>query len=519
MQPINTTRASQSSSESGKLPYGQRLEDVAAERLADMEKDSPVPAEELQLDRYGLPLVPQPSRFKDDPLNWPPWLKWAVLIQVSFMAFLGPFNAAVVNPSLVLLGQAFHEPTNIVVYNTTIAIITGGLASFIWAPLTNVYGRRPITILSQLCAILGNIGSARSTTFSALLGARAVTGIGMAGMMSVGTACVNDMFFMHERGEKTGVYTIFVTNGGHIAFLGGGFLAQKAGWAWDFYLPAVITSCSMIFAIFLFPETLFSRHPQFLSDRKMERTYRDMLFNLKGNLVPQRRLQAQDFLTSFYMLKYPSISLCFWYYTWSWTFVNILPAISMAKLYTDVYHLKSGIIGLCIGVPLTIGSLLGELSAGRLSDYIMSRLAKRRNDVRKPEHRLYLTPLGAAFMPAGMIVFGICVQKHAMFVVPLVGLAISAFGLQITSTCLYSYVSDCYKPQTPESAVLMNLGRGLSFVIGFFGLPYAERVGYHWGWTTFALILLVFYIPVLMLMRYGEMWRKSLGPPEFHQYI
>lgn len=35
--------------------------------------------------------------------------------------------------------------------------------------------------------------------------------------MSVGTACVSDMFFLHERGEKTGVYTIFVTNGAHIA--------------------------------------------------------------------------------------------------------------------------------------------------------------------------------------------------------------------------------------------------------------------------------------------------------------
>lgn len=44
------------------------------------------------------------------------------------MAFLGPFNAAVVNPSLVLLGEAFDRPTNIVTYSTTIAIITGGLA-------------------------------------------------------------------------------------------------------------------------------------------------------------------------------------------------------------------------------------------------------------------------------------------------------------------------------------------------------------------------------------------------------
>jgi len=89
----------------------------------------------------------------------------------------------------------------------------------------------------------------------------------------------------------------------------------------------------------------------------------------------------------------------------------------------------------------------------------------------------------------------------------------------MASTCLYAYVSDCYKPQTPESAVLMNLSRGLSFVIGFFGLPFANKIGYDWAWTTFALILLIFWIPILGLMIWGDQWRERLGPPKFHQYI
>lgn len=135
------------------------------------------------------------------------------------MAFLGPFNAAVPNPSLVLLGKAFHRDTEIIAYSTTTAIIVGGVSPFIFTPLTNVYGRRPITLLAQIFAIFGQIGAAKSTTFSALLGARAVNGIGMGGMMSVGTTCLNDMFFMHERGEKSGVYTIFVTNGAHLAVI------------------------------------------------------------------------------------------------------------------------------------------------------------------------------------------------------------------------------------------------------------------------------------------------------------
>lgn len=44
------------------------------------------------------------------------------------MAFLGPFNSGVANPSLVLLGETFHQTTTQISYTTTIAIIMGGVA-------------------------------------------------------------------------------------------------------------------------------------------------------------------------------------------------------------------------------------------------------------------------------------------------------------------------------------------------------------------------------------------------------
>jgi MFS family permease len=135
------------------------------------------------------------------------------------MAFLGPYNAGLINPSLVLLSKAMHRDSKTAAYSTTTAIILGGVSPFIFTPLMHHYGRRPITLLTILMTILGGIGSASSKDFSALLGTRALCGAGFGGMMSVGTASVNDMFFLHERGEKTGVYAIFVTNGAHVAAL------------------------------------------------------------------------------------------------------------------------------------------------------------------------------------------------------------------------------------------------------------------------------------------------------------
>lgn len=244
-----------------------------------------------------------------------------------------------------------------------------------------------------------------------------------------------------------------------------------------------------------------------------------MLWDFKGNMIPGRRLHASDFLQSFKMLKYPSILFPFWYYTWGWTFINVLPAVTLATIYTHFFSLKPGPIGACLGLSLMIGSILGEFFAGKASDMLLSHLARSHAGTRKPEYRLYLSTLSALFMPAGLLIFGSTVSSQPSYLIPLIGLGTGVFGLQIASTTLYAYVSDCYKPQTAESGVLFNLGRGLSFVVGYFALPFAGKVGYFWAWFTFAAVLFVSFFPIAALMVWGERWRRRMGEPGFHRYL
>jgi hypothetical protein len=70
---------------------------LATENIPSLHKEDASPVD-AKLDKHGLALIPQPSSDPSDPLNFPQWLKIAILLQVSFMAGLGPFNQAVVNP-------------------------------------------------------------------------------------------------------------------------------------------------------------------------------------------------------------------------------------------------------------------------------------------------------------------------------------------------------------------------------------------------------------------------------------
>jgi hypothetical protein len=60
----------------------------------------------LKLDKHGFPLVPQPSDHNMDPLNWSPWLKMAVLAQISAISFLSLLAASLIVGSSQLCNKS-----------------------------------------------------------------------------------------------------------------------------------------------------------------------------------------------------------------------------------------------------------------------------------------------------------------------------------------------------------------------------------------------------------------------------
>lgn len=268
-----------------------------------------------------------------------------------------------------------------------------------------------------------------------------------------------------------------------------------------------------------FPETLFSRSAANLEHHK-ERTYSQMLFSFRRNALRDRKFNPRDFVRPFEMLKYPSVSLTFTYYTICFAFSSILPAVTVAILFTRIYHFKTGTIGLMLGLPLLVGSALGEFLSGPLSDWFVYRYAKRHGGHRKPESRLPALLGSLLLCPAGIIIYGVCLQKQTHWMGPVMGMAISSFGLQLVTTVCYAYVSDCYKPQSGEIGSLYNFGRQtFSFPMGFYALPFASKVGIDWAWITLALLCALSSLGVVALMFCGEKWRKQMGQPNFHKDI
>lgn len=137
-------------------------------------------------DPHGYPLLPQPSSSPLDPLNWPYGLKIFVLLQVSFLAMLGPFNSSIINSAFVPLAKSLNITPVQASYNTTISIVFAGVAPLFWIPLAKRYGRRWVYLCTGVVGVASAAGSAVSTNWAGLMTARAFNGIGTsAGILSL----------------------------------------------------------------------------------------------------------------------------------------------------------------------------------------------------------------------------------------------------------------------------------------------------------------------------------------------
>jgi MFS family permease len=130
-----------------------------------------------------------------------------IVIGVQFIyVFVTVESALSIAPMFPLLGAEFKLNDTEVSLITGTCVIALGYANFIIVPCSNIFGRRFTCIIFGLLTIGTSIWEALATSYSSLIGARVLNGVATATNESLMVQVVADMFFLHERGQWTGLY-------------------------------------------------------------------------------------------------------------------------------------------------------------------------------------------------------------------------------------------------------------------------------------------------------------------------
>lgn len=182
-----------------------------------------------------LHYIPMPTPSPHDPLNLPPWRKWAAIGALAFFGALalasefiigalvpvfvleyagidpkvlatldlaafatGPGGAVNLNP-FALLASLGGPPVWKVALLSSLPLLMNGVASYLLVPLAIAVGRRPVLLLVGVLAWSGGLWASFSTRLESHLAARALQGLGAGAVEALIPLIVQDMMFIHQR--------------------------------------------------------------------------------------------------------------------------------------------------------------------------------------------------------------------------------------------------------------------------------------------------------------------------------
>lgn len=482
----------------------------------------------------GVELHPKPTEDPLDPLNFSRIEKWTILGIVMWMYFLFTYITTTTVPSFPLLQEQYSISYSQVNWTVAIPALGLSLGPLFWSSLADIYGRRIIFILGTIMAFIATIGSAVAPTYEGYMAARFFQGFGVSPAATVGMAIVNDLFFEYERGQKLGLWVLALDMGLLVGPLIGGFVSLVDQY-WVAWLTAILFGVLLVAEILFLPETLYprklilSRLPTTITEVGLgddpEKTLAKVPLDIKRTknlpfvnftkIAGVEHPKPWDAFMQFCKLwSFPNIAISVFFYcfAWYWWVLSVITYLPVA--YPQYAANIQGLLFL----GLILGTLICEIfCSGTLSDRIVSLLAKKNNDIRVAEMRLWLVYPAVIITAVGLILWGISVDKGYHWMVGQVALFLFAAGIQIGNTAISAYIVDCYPSHAMAVIIFYSVLLNLSaFVNPFFIAPWCDSVGFTWTFSAQGLLTFGVMTPVtVVLQRYGLQWRTARGEPKW----
>lgn len=388
------------------------------------------------------------------------------------------------------------------------------MGPLVLSPLSELYGRQPVLNIANIFLTVWQIGCALAPNVSALIVFRLFAGMGGSACLTIGGGIIADLFIIENRGMATAAFSIGPLFGPVIGPIIGGFIAQRAGWRWVYWVLLCATSIFTIGNIFLNSETNHNililrktrRLRKELGRPELQSAFevgRDLKTNRKRDVLLQGILRPIRILFRSPILLFLAIYMSFVFGCLYLLFTTI------STLFIEVYGWPVELCGLAY-LGMGISFAIGVVAVARTSDATVIRLTKANNGVYAPEMRLASSVIFALFIPISFFWYGWTSEKHVHWIVPIIALAPFGFGMMGIFLPIQTYFIDA-GGKYAASAIA-----GLTAVRCLFGafLPLAgpkmyASLGLGWGNSLLGFVALGLIPAPLIIFRYGSAFREK----------
>ncbi|KAF3016035.1 hypothetical protein E8E15_005066 [Penicillium rubens] len=424
----------------------------------------------------------------ENPKNWSKAFKWYCTMVVAFTCFVVAFCSSVITADVEGPIEEFGIGREASLVVITVFVIGFGLGPMVFAPMSEIVGRRPVYALTLALAVIFVIPCAVSKNIGTLIVCRLIDGIAFSAPMTLVGGTLADLWKSEERGVPMAAFSAAPFIGPAIGPLVGGYLADNCGWRWLYWIQLILAFVAWVMITFTVPETFA---PILLKKRaqKLRKAEDDPKYTTETELDarPMGEKLRIFLFRPFQLLFLEPIVL----------FISLYMSVIYGLLYMFfvaypiVYMGGKGWSASNTGlmfIPLAIGVIFSACCAPFVNNHYL-KVSVAYGGKPPAEKRLIPMMWACWCIPSGLFVFAWTSYPDLHWMGPAMGGFLIGVGVILLYNSANNYLVDTYQHQAASALAAKTFIRSIwgACTVLFTEQMY-ERLGDQWASTLLAFI-------------------------------
>ncbi|OJJ06465.1 hypothetical protein ASPVEDRAFT_140665 [Aspergillus versicolor CBS 583.65] len=445
-----------------------------------------------------------------DPMNMPPWRKWACASILGAMTFAATFSSAVFSAAAPAVAKEFNVTPETMAWATSLYIFGFATGPALMGPASELYGRKLPLFSGYLCFVLSQVPVALSHNIQTILVLRFIGGVASAGSPAIVGGYLADFLPPVERGVAVAIFAATTLIGPCVGSIIGAVLVESPlGWRSTAWLTLVLGVVFGAMGYIILPET----YVPVLLKQKAARLRLETGNKQFYSALEEKPVTAADFVVRY--LSRPFVMLCLEPILFCMT-LYISFTFGMVYLLFTAYPISfvqerhwALVAGTMPSISVVVGIILGSAHVVYYTLTTLQRKFREAGHI-SPEARLPPMILGACLLPFGLFWFAETSNPELNAWPQIIAGVPMGFGLQVILLQSLAYLIDIYTTNANSAiagtVVVRSLLGGLFPLVA---IPMYRHLGVLWATSVLGLAGVVFApVPVLFLV-FGQRIRES----------
>ncbi|KAF7795334.1 hypothetical protein EIP86_006491 [Pleurotus ostreatoroseus] len=418
----------------------------------------------------------------DNPKNWSKPYKWWCTAMIASVCFVVAFCSSVITADMEGVAETFGVSLEVSFLTITLFVVGFGIGPMVFAPLSELYGRRILYVTTLLVGVVFVIPGAVAKNIATILVARAIDGIGFSAPMTIVGGTLADLWDNEERGVPMAAFSPLV----------GGFIADNKGWRWLYWIQLIVAGFVYVLMTLTVPET-YAPTILLKRARKMRKETGD------NSYVTEQEIDRRPFseeLTEFILRPFQLLFqelIVFLISIYMSVLYGLLYMFFVAYVYPIVYqegkHWSASMTGLMF-IPIALGVLLSAACSPLVNNHY-KKLCVQHGGTPPPEARLIPMMASCWLIPIGLFIFAWTSYPTVHWFGPCIGGFPVGFGFIFLYNSANNYLVDSYQHQAASALAAKTCLRSFwGAAVVLFTEQMYHRLGYEWASTLLAFIAL-----------------------------